>query len=188
MKTKLCLSLAFATILMTSSFSAFADQAQRFKVDHNAKHDDVNHADTKGVVTLFQAQQYKVLPNNKMVPIGKLRTNVHVAATDELHSDPNLEKKVVEGLADDPATLSIFSTLASVASKVVSTVASHASTLVSSAIGVVKGLVSNPGVQQAAKEAVVGGAISTALAVGTSVLLPSKTTPAPADPNAQPAQ
>jgi hypothetical protein len=152
MKSKLSLSFAFATILMASSFSAFADQPQKFKVDHNARHDSANHTDAEGVTTLWTTQQFKMLGDGKMVPLGAPKTNIHVAATDKMHAaNPNIEKDVAKGLADDPATLSIFSTLASAAGKLITT-----------GISAVKSLVSKPAVQ----DALLGGAVG----IGASII------------------
>lgn len=184
MKKTLSLSFAFATILCASSF---ATQPEKFKVDHKATHDSVNHEDATGVATLATFQHFKMLNNGKMVPLGTAKTHMHVAATKEVHDDPDLEKKVMEGLADDPATLSIFTSLATAVKGIASTVASKAGSLISTGINAVKSLVSNPGVQQAAKEAVVGGAITTGLALTTAALT-SKSSSDPAAQQAAPVQ
>lgn len=150
MKTKLCLCLAFATILMTPSFSAFADAPQKFKVDRSAAH-KADHSDAEGVATLWTAQQFKMM-GNKMIPVGDPKTGVHVAATDKMHADsPNIENDAVKALSDDPATLSIFSTLASAAGKLITT-----------GISAVKSLVSKPAVQ----DALLGGAVG----IGASII------------------
>ena len=150
MKTKLCLSLAFATILMTSSFSAFADAPQKLKVDRSASH-KADHSDAEGVATLWTAQQFKMM-GSKMIPVGDPKTGVHVAATDKMHAaNPNIEKDAVEALGDDPATLSIFSTLGSLASTVIGKV-----------ISVGSSLLGKPAVQ----DALLGGAVG----IGASII------------------
>lgn len=174
MKIKLCLSLAFATILMTSSFSAFADAPQKLKVDRSASHKS-DHSDGEGIATLWTAQQFKMM-GNKMIPVGKPKTGVHVAATDKMHaSNPDIANDAVKALSDDPETLfSLTSLLGPV------------KTLVTTGINAVKSLVSKPAVQ----DALLGGAIGIgASVVGGLAGGAAQAVTAPAQPQqAQPAQ
>lgn len=150
MKSKLSLSFAFATILVVSSFSAFADAPQKFKVDRAAAH-KADHSDGDGVATLWTAQQFKML-GSKMIPVGKPKTGVHVAATDKMHAEyPGLENDAVKALSDDPATLFSLSSLLG-----------PIKTLVTTGISAVKSIVSKPAVQ----DALLGGAIG----IGASVV------------------
>jgi hypothetical protein len=149
MKTKLCLSLAFATVLMSSSFSAFADAPQKFKVHHNADH-KADHSDAEGVTTLWTAQQFKMM-GKKMIPVGDPKTGVHVGAIDKMHADnPDIANDALNALKDDPATLSIFTTLGTLASKVIGKV-----------ITVGSSLLGKPAVQ----DALLGGGIGIAASV-----------------------
>ena len=151
MKTKLCLSLAFATVLMSSSFSAFADAPQKLKVARGEAH-KADHTDGEGVATLFTAQQFKMLKNGKMIPVGGPQTHVKVDATKEMHdANPDIANDVVKALSDDPETLfSLTSLLGPI------------KTLVTTGITAVKGLLSKPAVT----DALLGGAIG----IGASVV------------------
>ena len=150
MKSKLSLSLAFATILMASSFSAFADAPQKLKVDRSAAH-KADHSDGEGVATLFTATQFKILKNGKMVPVGAPQTHVRVDATKEMHdAHPDIANDAVKAMSDDPETLfSLTSLLGPI------------KTLVTTGITAVKGLLSNKDVQGA----IVGGGIGIAASV-----------------------